>query len=151
MARMHTRKKGKSHSKKPLVKGSYAWVRMSEQELLALIEKLAKEGKSEAAIGQILRDQYGLPHMKAMLGKRISAVLAEKKLSKVYPSDLMDLIRKAVDLRKHLKNNPHDDHNTKSLANAESKIRRLVIYYKGAKKLPAGWKYDPEAAALLVK
>ena len=151
MARMHTRKRGKSSSEKPTTRGSYAWVKTTKEEALALIEKLAKEGKSEAIIGQTLRDQYGLPNAKAILGKRIAQILKEKKLSKEYPSDLIDLIRKAVQLRKHLKTHANDDHNAKRLANIESKIRRLVIYYKGAKRLAKEWKYDPEEAALLVK
>jgi small subunit ribosomal protein S15 len=33
----------------------------------------------------------------------------------------------------------------------ESKIHRLVKYYREKGKVPAGWAYDPETAALLIK
>jgi len=62
----------------------------------------------------------------------------------------MDLIKRAVGLHKHLKTNGTDIHNKSILRRTESKVKRLVKYYRG-KKLPANWKYDPEQAALLVK
>ena len=150
MARMHSRKRGKSSSKKPVAKPSYAWVQISKDEIYSIVERLAREGKGEAQIGLLLRDQYGVPSVKAMTGKTISEVLKEKNLAKEYPSDLIDLVRKAVRLRKHLKGNNRDDANWKKLNDTESKIKRLVSYYRGG-KLPAGWKYSPEEAALLVR
>lgn len=150
MARVHSRKRGKSASKKPIAKPSYAWVQVGGEEVFSLIEKMAKEGKSEAQIGTLLRDQHGVPSVKALTGKTVSQALAEKGLKKQFPSDLIDLIRKAVRLRKHLKTNNRDDSNWKKLNDVESKIKRLVRYYRG-KKLPKDWKYDPDEAALLVK
>ncbi len=149
MARLHTRKKGRSASRKPIVK-SIGWVRSSKEEVVALIEKLAKEGRTEAQIGLSLRDEHGVPSVKAIVGKTVSQVLAEKKLSPKYPSDLIDLIRKAVFVRKHLEANPRDKQNRKKLNDIESKIKRLVRYYRG-RKLPQDWKYSSEEAALLVK
>lgn len=149
MARLHTRKKGRSASHKPLVK-SIGWVRLSKDEVVSLVERLAKEGKAEAQIGLALRDEHGVPSVKAIVGKTVSQILAEKKLSPKYPSDLTDLIRKAVSLRKHVEANPRDKSNRKKLGDVESKIKRLVRYYRG-KKLPRDWKYSPEEAALLVK
>ncbi len=147
---MHSRKKGRSSSKKPIAKPSYAWVQVSKDEVFGLIEKLAREGKTEAQMGLFLRDQYGVPSVKALTGKTISKVLEEKGLARKYPSDLIDLIRKAVRLRKHLKSNNRDDSNWKKLSDTESKVRRLASFYKG-KRIPANWKYNPEEAALLVK
>jgi len=150
MARMHSRKRGRSASHKPASKTAPAWVQQSKEEVFSLVEKLAKEGKNEAAIGRILRDQYGVPSVKALTGKSISQILADKKLASKYPADLIDLIRTAVAMRKHLKANPRDQSNLTKLAHVESKIRRLVRYYRG-KKLPQNWTYVPEEAALLVK
>ncbi|NYZ75098.1 30S ribosomal protein S15 [Candidatus Micrarchaeota archaeon] len=150
MARMHTRKRGRSASHKPASKTAPAWVQQSKEDVYALIEKLVKEGKNEALIGTILRDQHGVPSVKAVTGKSISHVLAEKKIAGKYPSDLIDLIRKAIEVRKHLKQNPRDQQNRTKLSQVESKIRRLVRYYRG-KKLPENWTYVPEEAALLVK
>ncbi|MEW5954911.1 MAG: 30S ribosomal protein S15 [Candidatus Micrarchaeota archaeon] len=150
MARMHSRKRGRSASRKPASKTAPAWVQQSKEEVYALVEKLAKEGKGEAAIGMILRDQHGIPSAKAATGKSVSQILAERKAAPKYPADLIDLVRKAIAVRKHLKANPRDQNNRTKLSHVESKIRRLVRYYRG-KKLPANWAYVPEEAALLVK
>lgn len=125
-------------------------MRYSKEEVLDLIEKLHKEGVSEPLIGQQLRDQYGVPSTKLVTGQTISQVLKSKNLAPKYPRDLIDLIKRAVNMRDHLKGNSRDTHNRTKLTHVESKIRRLVRYYQG-KKLPKGWAYDPEQAALLVK
>ena len=150
MARMHTKKRGRSKSKKPRNSNAKMWVAQSEAEITDLIEKLAREGKREAEIGLILRDTHGIPGAKSVLGRKLGAVLAEKKLTPQYPSDLIDLIRTAVGMRQHLEANKKDLHNKLRLTRVESKIKRLVKYYRG-NKLPEGWKYEPEKAALLVK
>jgi small subunit ribosomal protein S15 len=33
----------------------------------------------------------------------------------------------------------------------ESKIKRLVKYYRRTKKLPKDWRYDPEQAVLIIR
>ncbi len=147
---MHSRKKGKSKSHKHASKMPPSWVKQSKEEVAGLVQKMAKEGKRAAAIGLELRDQYGIPSIKAVTGKTISQVLKEKKMAPEYPDDLMALIRRAVGLRKHLKTNTRDTSNKQKLGHVESKIKRLVAYYRG-NKLPANWKYVPEEAALLVK
>ena len=150
MARLHTRKRGKSSSHKPTHQQNLGWVKLSKDEITALVEKLSKEGKPERVIGLVLRDEYGVPSVKAVVGKTVSQILAEKKLSPKYPSDLIDLIRRAVGMRKHLKINTRDTSNKTKLVHVESKIKRLVRYYRGG-KLPVDWKYNPDEAALLVK
>jgi small subunit ribosomal protein S15 len=150
MARMHTGKKGKSSSKKPSYDFAPSWVSFSKEEIESLIIKLLKEGKIESEIGLILRDQYGVPSVKRVTGKKLTAILREKKSENKYPSDLIQLIKRAVRMRNHLKNNKKDLSNTNSLKRVESKIMRVVKYYRG-KKLPKDWKYEPEKAALLVK
>ncbi len=150
MARLHTRKRGKSRSKKPAISSAAKWVDYSAEEVTGFVENLAKEGKSEAETGLILRDQYGIPSVKLLTGKTISQLLKEKNLAPKYPSDLVALLRKAVNVMGHLKTNPGDKSNRIKLSHAESKIKRLVKYYRG-NKLPANWKYNPETAALIVK
>ncbi len=149
MARLHARKKGKSKSHKPTV-SEYKWVEFTPEEVVSFVENLSKEGKSEAEIGLILRDQYGIPSVKQITGKAMNQLLIEKKLAPKYPSDLLALLRRAVRVMKHLKNNPQDKTNRTKLSHIESKIKRLVGYYRG-NKLPADWRYDPETAALIVK
>ncbi len=150
MARVHTRKRGRAGSRKPTSKKSPAWVTATKDDALKLVEKLAKEGRSEADIGRLLRDEHGIPSVNLLTGKTVLQILQEKNLAGQYPTDLLDLIKKAVALRKHLKLHTRDLINKRALSNTEAKIRRLVAYYRG-KRLPAQWKYDPDTAALLVK
>lgn len=151
MARMHSRKKGKSGSKHPVAEVSPKWLQYSKEEVIELVLQMAKEGKKASIIGLILRDQHGIPSVKAVTGKTISEILAENKMGAEYPEDLMNLMRKAVRLHKHLAVNKLDKHNNRALKLIESKIKRLVAYYKKVKKLPADWYYTPEEAALLIK
>jgi len=148
---MHSRRRGTSGSKKPVTKTAPSWVEVSKEDAIELVLKLAKEGKAAAEIGLILRDAHGIPSFKNLVGKTISQILEEKKASpNKYPDDLIDLIRRAVRIRTHLRQQNRDKLNKFTLAKTESKIRRLVKYYRG-RKLPEDWKYEPEKAALLVK
>jgi small subunit ribosomal protein S15 len=151
MARMHSRKKGKSKSIKPGRRITPSWVRYKAREVELLITKLAKEGKTASQIGMILRDDYGIPDVKSIAKKKITAVLKEKKLLPEIPDDLMDLIRKSVTLGKHLEENKHDMSANRGLQLTESKIKRIVKYYKKTNKLPLDWKYDKESIKLFVE
>ncbi|HHT19780.1 MAG: 30S ribosomal protein S15 [Euryarchaeota archaeon] len=127
------------------------WVEYSTEEIEEIILKLRKEGKSSSVIGVILRDQYGIPDVKSVTGMKITHILEKHGQTEEYPEDLMNLIRKAVNIREHLKENPKDLHTRRGLQLVESRIRRLVRYYTNEKVLPEGWKYEPKQAALLVK
>ncbi|MCX6767271.1 MAG: 30S ribosomal protein S15 [Candidatus Micrarchaeota archaeon] len=151
MARLHTKKKGKSGSHKPAARISPAWVKHSREEIWGLIEKMAREGKTPAAIGQLLRDEHGIPSVRALTKKKLVAVLKEKNLAGNHPQDMIDLMRRAVRVAKHLKANPRDTSNKIKLSNIEAKIKRRGKYYSSKGILPKGWKYDAEQAFLLVK
>ena len=87
MARMHTRKRGKSGSKKPPTRVSPEWVEYSAHEVEDIIEKMATEGTNATQIGQRLRDQYGIPSVKNLCGKSISKVMEERGHKIEYPDD----------------------------------------------------------------
>ena len=127
------------------------WVEYSTEEIEELILKLTKEGNSTSKIGIILRDQYGIPDVKLITGQKITKILEKHGQGLEYPEDLMNLIRRAVNIREHLEENPKDLHTRRGLRIIESKIRRLVRYYTNEGVLPEGWRYDPRSAALLVK
>lgn len=150
MAKMHSKRKGKSGSHPPARTTPPTWADYSKEEVEDMIVKLRKEGHSTSSIGLILRDQYGIPDVKLQTGKSISHLLKEKELAPQYPEDLFALIRQAVDLRKHLEANKKDLHSTRGLLLIESKIKRLVKYYRG-RKLPSDWRYDAETASLIVR
>lgn len=149
MARMYARKKGKSGSKKPLTKAT--WVEYNAEEVEQLVVKLAKEGYSSAMIGLILRDRYGIPSVRDVTGKKITKILAEHGLAPKIPEDLFNLLKRAVNLRKHLEVHRKDKHSRRGLELIESKIRRLAKYYIRKGKLPKDWKYDPEKAKIWVQ
>jgi len=151
MARLHSGKRGSSGSTRPLRTEVPEWVSMSVEEIQAKIVELAKDGKQSAIIGNILRDAYGIPSVKLVTGKSVSAIMKDAGFYSEVPEDLFNLMKKAINLRNHLENNPRDTHSKVGLNLIESKIRRLVKYYKGTKVLPATWRYSPQTARLLVE
>jgi len=148
---MHTRRKGKSGSRRPLIKENPEWVPLSAEEIIDIIVKLAQDDMSSAKIGLVLRDQYAVPNVKLATGKGIAQIRAENKVSANLPEDLGNLIVKAIGLSSHLKENSGDLHNKRSLNLIESKIRRLEKYYKSTGVLPKDWKYSIKTAELLLK
>ncbi|UCD03468.1 MAG: 30S ribosomal protein S15 [Candidatus Aenigmatarchaeota archaeon] len=150
MARMYSRKKGRSGSRRPKVKEA-KWVSHKPAEIKDIIVKLANEGKSSAEIGSILRDKYGIPSVRMVTEKKISQIMKENKVASELPEDMLNLLKNAVKLRAHLEGNKHDRYSKRGLELTESKIRRLAKYYKSRDVLPGDWDYDPEKAKLLVK
>ena len=151
MARIYSGKKGKHGSKKPPVKITPRWVKLKKEDIENLVAKLAKERYNTAAIGTILRDQYGIPDLKAITGKTITKIMREKDIYPKMPEDMLSLLKKVVVLREHLERNKADKHSQKGLENLESKIRRLGKYYVRKGLLPKDWTYKPEEAKLIVQ
>lgn len=151
MARMYSRRKGKSGSKRPVKKTKPIWLRYGSKETEQLVIKLAKAGKTASEIGIILRDSYGVPSVKAITNKKITQILEENKLMQKLPYDMLALIKKEIAIMKHIDMNKKDMTARRGLILADSKIRRLVKYYKRIKKLPADWKYDKKNAKLLLE
>ncbi len=139
MARMHARKRGKSNSTRPISKISPAWLKLTPEEVEALVVKLAKEGHPPSMIGVILRDQYAVPLVKAVTGKTVLQILKENNLAPPIPEDLANLLERARRMRLHLKRFRSDRYNVHRLQLVESKIRRLVKYYKREGVLPQNW------------
>ncbi len=150
MARQYSGKKGKSGSKKPLFSTPKTWVRYSPKEIERLVVKFGKQGIKPSKIGLILRDSYGIPSVKEIVGKKITKILEEHNIKFDLPEDLESLIKRAIRIREHFKKHKHDMTAKRGLILTESKIRKLVKYYKRIGKLPKEWKYDPEKAKLIV-
>lgn len=149
MARMHSRRKGKAGSKRPL-NPNFAWVKYTGKEIEQLVVKLAKSEKSIAEIGLILRDSYGIPDVKRLTGKKISKIIEENDLKPKIPNDLNNLIKKEITLIKHLEKNKHDQSAKRGLILTDSKIKRLTKFYKNTRVLPKDWVYSKEQAKLIV-
>lgn len=151
MSKLHSGKKGKSGSRRPKSAASAKHVEVPKEQIEELILKMVKEGTPEAKIGLILRDKYTVPSVKSVLGISLSAFLKKRQALPEYPDDILNLIKKAMRVRNHLRTSKKDIHNKVKLLHIESKIHRLVKYYANSGRLPANWRYNPEQAALLVK
>jgi small subunit ribosomal protein S15 len=147
---MHSRKKGKSGSKKPQQKIA-PWVKYKPQEIEELVVKLAKKGMQSKQIGLVLRDTYGIPSVNAVTKKKISQIMKEKNAYNKVPEDLYNLMKKAVNLNAHLEGNKRDYTSYRGYELTESKIRRLAKYYIRNKQLPDDWKWNIGRAKLMVK
>src|SRR3989338_8080234 len=123
MARRYSGSKGKSGSTKPSKYVKKTWVRYTPKEVELLILKMAKEGKSSSEIGLVLRDTYGIPRARDVVGKKILQILSEKKLISQVPEDVMALIRKEVAVRKHIDANKMDETAKRGLHLTSSKIK----------------------------
>ena len=151
MARMHTRRRGRSGSSKPFVTENPSWVPLTKEEIEEKVVELAGNELSTSLIGIRLRDEYAVPSVKLATGKTIGQILKENELDPDRPEDLENLMRKAISLAGHLERNPKDLHNKRALQLIEAKIRRLVRYYTKNGRLPSDFKYSLETARLLVE
>jgi len=146
---MHSRGRGKSGSKKPAPR-KLTWVRYKPKEVELLIVKLSKSGKMPSEIGIILRDSYGIPDVRPILNKKITKVLEDNKLVGEIPEDLTALIKRQIKIMKHREFHKKDQTSKRGLILTESKIHRLVKYYKKTGRLPKEWKYDSSKARLVI-
>jgi small subunit ribosomal protein S15 len=149
MARMYSRRRGKSGSKRPAQRIA-SWVKFKPAEIEQIVVKLAKKDNDSAKIGLMLRDEYGIPTVKVK-SLKIARILKKHNLYPEYPEDMLNLMRKAVSLHNHLAGNKKDGISKRGLELTESKIRRLAKYYKSRGILPKDWNYDIEQARLIVK
>lgn len=153
MARMHTGHHGKSKSRKPDVEiGTRPeGLTLSNDEIIKLIKEYAKQGKNQTQIGQILKEKHNVPYIRQIFKKRLNVILKENGFKQELPQDLLDLLKRAITLRRHIEKNHNDVHNKTALARVEAKVWRLSNYYKNEKILPSDWKYDPVKVALIIK
>lgn len=150
MARMHSRKCGKSGSTRPARLEKPTWVELSPEEVENEVVKLARRGQSKSMIGTIMRDSRGVPLVKLVTGKKVTQILEENEIKTPLPEELANLVRKALSIRKHLETNHKDLEAKKGLNRNESKIYRLIKYYKKKNVLAPDFKYDPEKIRTLI-
>ena len=148
MARTHSHKRGKSHSTRPPALKSTSWITMSQKDVEDLIVKMAHEGLPPSIIGERLRDEYGIPSVKKLIGKSVVEVLREGNVAPPIPEDLNNLLRKARRIMDHL-NTFHSDRKSKhALELVEASIYRLANYYKRKGVIPNNWQYKAVVAQL---
>jgi len=88
--------------------------------------------------------------VKSVTGSKILRILKKNGLAPEIPEDLYMLIKKAVQVRKHLDRNKKDHDAKFRLILIESRIHRLARYYRMNRKLAANWKYESSTASALV-
>ncbi|WP_394741524.1 30S ribosomal protein S15 [Natronococcus roseus] len=154
MARMHTRRRGSSGSDKPTADEPPEWSDVDADEIEARVVELAEQGHDPSQIGIKLRDEgvtgTPVPDVKLATGKKVTEILEENDAKADIPEDLRSLMQRAVRLREHVRENPQDYQNKRALQNTESKVRRLVNYYRGD-ELEADFQYSYDVAVELLE
>jgi small subunit ribosomal protein S15 len=131
-----------------LSKRAPTWCKYSPEEVEAFVIKLAKDENPPSKIGVILRDQYGIPLVKSIVGKSIREIIMDGDIEIPVPEDLNNLLQKASSLSRHLNKNRADAVNKRSLELIVSRIRRLAKYYRKKGILPQDWKYTPQVETI---
>ncbi len=149
MARMHTRRRGSSGSDRPVTDEPPEWSDVDPEAVEERVVELAEAGHGPSKIGLRLRDEgvdgTPVPDVKLATGKKVTAILEEHDATPDLPEDLRNLMEQAVRMREHLDEHPTDHANRHALQNTESKVRRLVNYYRGD-ELPEEFTYSYESA-----
>ena len=154
MARMHSRRRGSSGSDRPTADEPPEWSDVDEDAIEERVVELAEEGHDPSQIGLELRDEgvqgTPVPDVKLATGRKVTEILEEHDAAPDLPEDLRNLMARAVRLRDHMDENPGDAQNKRALQNTESKIRRLVDYYRGD-ELDAEFTYEYDEARELLE
>merc|ERR1711872_255426 len=150
MGRMHNPGKGISQSALPYRRSVPTWLKLTSDDVVDQICKLAKKGLKPSQIGVILRDPHGVAQVRFVTGNKILRILKAKGLAPDLPEDIYYLIKKAVSIRKHLDRNRKDRDAKFRLILIESRIHRLGRYYKQKSVLPPNWKYESATASTMV-
>lgn len=154
MARMHTRRRGSSSSDKPVADEPPEWSDVDADDIEVRVVELAEQGYDPSQIGLKLRDEgvkgTPVPNVKLATGKKVTTILEENDAAPELPEDLRNLMERAIGLRRHMEENPQDMQNKRALQNTESKIRRLVSYYRGD-ELDEEFTYSYDVAVRLLE
>ena len=154
MARMHSRRRGSSGSDRPTADEPPEWSDVDTEAIEERVVELAEEGHDPSQIGLKLRDEgvqgTPVPDVKLATGKKVTGILEAHDAAPDLPEDLRSLMERAVRLRDHMDENPGDAQNKRALQNTESKIRRLVDYYRGD-ELDEAFTYEYDEAAELLE
>eukprot|EP01062_Namystynia_karyoxenos_P077983 TRINITY_DN7955_c0_g2_i3.p2 TRINITY_DN7955_c0_g2~~TRINITY_DN7955_c0_g2_i3.p2 ORF type:complete len:153 (+),score=72.58 TRINITY_DN7955_c0_g2_i3:111-569(+) len=151
MGRMHSFGKGMADSALPYKRKPQQWAqKTSVKSVIDQITRGAKKGLTPSQIGVQLRDSQGVAQVKNITGRKILRILKHAGLAPDTPEDLYHMIKKAVQMRKHLEKNRKDKDQKFRLILIESRIHRLARYYRRTRMLPPNWKYDSSTASSLV-
>jgi len=103
-----------------------AWLKYTEDEVKAIILKLANKGLTSEKIGLTLRDQYGIPKVK-LYNLKIKKVLEEH--NKYQDPDILNLTAKRDKITKHKDKNKQDKKSHRSLIITKAKLKKRQEYH----------------------
>jgi small subunit ribosomal protein S15 len=130
------------------------WSDVDEDAVESRVVELAEAGHSPSEIGLRLRDEgvqgTPVPDVSLATGRKVTEILGDHDAAPDLPEDLRNLMEQAVGLREHMDDHPGDHQNRRALQNTESKIRRLVDYYRGD-ELDEEFSYSYETAKRLLE
>ncbi|WP_248516130.1 30S ribosomal protein S15 [Salinarchaeum laminariae] len=154
MARMHSRRRGSSGSDRPADDDPPEWSDVDADDVEDRVVELAEQGHDPSQIGLKLRDEgvkgTPIPDVKAATGSKVTEIMENNHVENDIPEDLRNLLAQAVRLNEHMEENGQDHQNRRALQNTESKVRRLVDYYRGD-KIDEEFTYTYENAAELLE
>ena len=128
---MHSFGKGMADSSLPYKRTPAAWAtKHGSKEVIDSIIRYAKKGLTPSQIGVQLRDSAGVAQVKNITGRKVLRILKHHGLAPETPEDLYFMIKKAVQMRKHMEKNRKDKDQKFRLILIESRIHRLARYYR---------------------
>ena len=95
------------------------WLKYSEEEVRALVVKLADKGFTAEKIGLVLRDQYGIPKV-SLYGIKIKEALQDK----FQEPTILNLQKKIEKVTEHNKKNKGDKKSDRSLIISKAKLKK---------------------------
>ena len=101
------------------------WLKYTEEEVRAIILKLADKGMTAEKIGLTLRDQYGIPNV-SLYDLKIKKVLDEK--GKFQEPTTLNLKAKLEKVIGHYKKNKQDKRAERSLIITKAKLKKREDY-----------------------
>jgi len=107
------------------------WLKYSEEEVKAIILKLANKGLTAEKIGLVLRDQYGIPNV-SLYNLKIKKVLEEKE--KFEEPTNKNLKTKLEGVITHFKKNKQDKNAERALIITKAKLKKREDYQKKKEK-----------------
>ena len=107
------------------------WLKYTEDEVKAIILKLADKGLTAEKIGLTLRDQYGIPKAK-IYNLKISKILKQKE--KFTEPTKINLEKKLEKIKEHYKKNKQDKKSERSLMITKAKLKKIKDYLEKKKK-----------------
>ena len=90
---MHSKGKGMSSSALPYKRTPPSWLKITQQEVVDSICRLARKGATPSAIGVELRDKHGIAQVGAVTGSKILRILKGSGLAPELPEDLFTSLR----------------------------------------------------------